>query len=424
MAARKEQAGTRPRRSVRQWWVLLHRWVGLVLAGFLLLAGLTGSLLAWDKELDDWFAAEVMQDPAGKQPARFDAIALHDVIAAQYPHVRANYVELQKPEPGHTQLFFLLPTEAKYGPLENDQIFLSPVDGKVVGMRKYAAIGQGRKNLMPFIYTLHDQLALGTIGTKIFGIVALLWTLDCFVGAYLTFPLRVPQRSGATGKSWWARWKPSWAVRWSSGAYKLNMDLHRAGGLWVWAMLFVIAWSGVSFNLDQVYSPVMKSVLKFDEREKQLPHLAAQQPDPGIPWREAHRIAQTLMAQEAQRLGFAVQDEQMLSYDGFRGLYRYSVRSNADVSNYGNTHIYFDANTGALRLTVLPTGQYAGDTVTAWLEALHMAKVWGWPFRVFICAMGLIVAMLSVTGVVIWWKKRRARNHRDHKLNLINSVGA
>jgi uncharacterized iron-regulated membrane protein len=36
----------------RQVWVLVHRWVGLVLAGFLVVAGLTGALLAWYHELD------------------------------------------------------------------------------------------------------------------------------------------------------------------------------------------------------------------------------------------------------------------------------------------------------------------------------------------------------------------------------------
>lgn len=29
--------------------------------------------------------------------------------------------------------------------------------------------------------------------------------------------------------------------------------------------------------------------------------------------------------------------------------------------------------------------------------------------------MGLIVALLSVTGVYIWWKKRKARLHADSR---------
>lgn len=38
---------------------------------------------------------------------------------------------------------------------------------------------------------------------------------------------------------------------WEAGGYKLNFDLHRAGGLWLWAMLFILAWSSVAFNLSE-----------------------------------------------------------------------------------------------------------------------------------------------------------------------------
>jgi hypothetical protein len=31
------------------------------------------------------------------------------------------------------------------------------------------------------------------------------------------------------------------------------------------------------------------------------------------------------------------------------------------------------------------------------------------PYRVFICALGLLLVMLSVTGVYIWRKKRKGR---------------
>jgi uncharacterized iron-regulated membrane protein len=38
-----------------------------------------------------------------------------------------------------------------------------------------------------------------------------------------------------------------------------------------------------------------------------------------------------------------------------------------------------------------------------------MAALWGIPFKAFMTLLGMAVAMLSVTGVVIWLRKRRAR---------------
>ena len=54
-------------------------------------------------------------------------------------------------------------------------------------------------------------------------------------------------------------------------------------------------------------------------------------------------------------------------------------------------------------------GEHSGNTVSEWLRALHTADVFGLPYRIFVCVLGLIITMLSVTGVYIWWKKRKAR---------------
>ncbi|MDZ4368099.1 MAG: PepSY-associated TM helix domain-containing protein [Afipia sp.] len=40
---------------------------------------------------------------------------------------------------------------------------------------------------------------------------------------------------------------------------------------------------------------------------------------------------------------------------------------------------------------------------------LHSGRILGLPGRILISAMGVIVAMLSITGIVIWARKRRAR---------------
>ena len=41
--------------------------------------------------------------------------------------------------------------------------------------------------------------------------------------------------------------------------------------------------------------------------------------------------------------------------------------------------------------------------------ALHMAMVFGFPMKIFVSLMGLTMATVPVTGVIVWWRKRRAR---------------
>jgi uncharacterized iron-regulated membrane protein len=57
----------------------------------------------------------------------------------------------------------------------------------------------------------------------------------------------------------------------------------------------------------------------------------------------------------------------------------------------------------------VPTGEHSGNTVESWLYALHMTRVFGRAYQIFVCVLGLVITMLSLTGAYIWWKKSRAR---------------
>ncbi|WP_038382710.1 PepSY domain-containing protein, partial [Bradyrhizobium elkanii] len=57
----------------------------------------------------------------------------------------------------------------------------------------------------------------------------------------------------------------------------------------------------------------------------------------------------------------------------------------------------------------LPWVGTAADVFVQMQFPLHSGRIAGLPGRILISLMGLVVAALSVTGVVIWWRKRRAR---------------
>jgi uncharacterized iron-regulated membrane protein len=391
--------------GVRALCVVVHRWAGLVMAGFLLVAGLTGSLLAWQDELEDLISPPLRLAAPPTPGARpLDPFALREAVLAHVPGARADWLPLHG-EPGRSVRFGL----AADPPPANDQVFVDPYTGRILGERKWGDITQGAKNLMSFVYRLHYSLALDRAGVVLLGIVALAWTVDCFVGAYLTFPAL---RRGAA-RAWLARWWPAWQLRRGAGAYKLNFDLHRAGGLWTWAMLFVLAWSSVAFNLREVYAPVTRHLLGAQLAQPDrghIPTLSAPRPAPRLPPRQALEIGRALMAGQAAQRGFTVEREDWLGFEPARGIYTYIVRSDRDIRERygGSTRLFLDGDSGEFRGLYLPTGEAAGDTVTTWITALHMAALWGWPMQLVVCAMGLAVAMLSATGVYVWLKKRAA----------------
>lgn len=402
---------------MRQVFVLLHRYVGLVMTLFLVVAGFTGIFIAFYDALEAWIRPEVMLvDPVPNQPM-LHPIALAELVQKQYPHAMIRRIPLH-PSPEKSVRFFLRPRPDASETLANNEVFVNPYTGALLGARKWGDITQGTINLMPFIYRLHFSLALDKIGRYALGIIALLWSIDCFVGAYLTFPQKQKKRAYAQPLSqrargvteWLGRWKKSWKIRWEGGFYKINFDLHRAGGLWVWAMLFVFAWSGVAFNLTEVYRPVMKKLFANQTMADDLPALAQPLLTPTLNWQTALTEGQKMMQQASAQQHFTIHHEGDIAYSPDKGIYLYSVNSSLDISEKSaNTRVMFDANTGQRIALYLPTGAASGNTITEWLFALHMATVWGLPMQIFVSVMGVVVVMLSITGVYIWWKKRKSR---------------
>lgn len=163
---------------------------------------------------------------------------------------------------------------------------------------------------------------------------------------------------------------------------------------------------------DTVYTWTTQALFEYHTIWTENPVRAQPLEQPKLSWREAQVRGETLMAEQAALHGFIVQQPVALGFDTERGTYTWQVRTNKEIdgrSRRYTTQVLFDADTGALRLVLLPSGQYAGNTISNWLYALHMANVFGLPYRILVCVMGLIVTMLSITGVYIWWKKRRSR---------------
>jgi len=395
----------------RHFWVLLHRYAGLAMTVFLIIVGLTGSLLAFNSELERVFASQLF---AATQPGvdPLDLATLAERAEALVP--KARVIGVTYAESDQVYVYF----EARKNPATGEsydigftEFFVDPWTGKELGRRIRADLSQGIINLMPFIYELHWTLAIGSIGQWTMGITALVWTLDCFNGFYLTLPISLT--------NFWRRWKPAWSIKHRASAYRLNFDLHRASGLWLLPLLFIFAWSSVMMNIRPIYEWVTEAVFEYRSPMAAFISDAHQNDAPHLDWRAAQAIGERLIAEQSLKHNFTAGQQLSLMYWPASGAYLYEVRGSRDVFERapkgGGTEIMFDGDTGTLREFTQPTGDHTGNTVESWLYALHMARVFGRPYQIFVCFLGLIVAMLSITGVYIWLKKRNARRVSEEK---------
>ncbi|WP_018268086.1 PepSY-associated TM helix domain-containing protein [Methylosinus sp. LW4] len=411
----------------RAFWIALHRWAGLAMAGFLVIVGLTGSVLAFREQIDVWLNPQLLTVATRDVPT-LDPLELRARAAALYPSARIDDVSLDVERDRSYMARVWMKEEGEGGSLIF--LYLDPHTGERLGTRTWGVVSLDRKNLLFFLYRLHYTLALppftGSFGRYLLGVTALVWTIDCFVAFYLTLPPRRRDcgKASYAAKSWWDRWRPAWWIKFGGGAFRINFDIHRAVGLWTWAMLLVFAWSGVGFNLDEVYRPTMKALFGFAEVPAALPALAEPLEAPFLDWRAARAVGRRLLDEQARRVGFVIESEALLTYDRSRGVYALDARCSPEIAANTRAMVVFDADSGALRAATWPgdSAERAGNSIGRWLARLHTASVFGLPMKILVCAMGLAICALSVTGVYIWRKKRKARRFR--KTRGVSAGGA
>ena len=412
------------------------------------MAGITGALLAFHDELDDMFNHKFAYIDKQNMP-QLSIATLHDKVISTYPEY--NFSSMPTSLEADKSVVFSVDRvrdqSAKNQPKAPFQeVYINPYNGDILGTRDKDEWAW--RNTMWKVFWLHRDLLLGDIGKSLLGVIALVWTINCFIGFYLTFPRAVNnkkiQQKAAPKKraSFIKRWLPAWKIRRKTNTFKLNYDLHHAFGLWLWLMLFTIAWSSVGFNLKSVYQPVMQAVVGFEgrqgkEREKGrankadksiaqvLPAIAPVSNETGSAAlvNKAKVNKDNNIAYLTEQASIAAQNNgvtlkqslgiRWVTEEG-QGQWQMRFKTDKDIGTHGGaSSITVDAETGSVERINFGYQSSFGNKIDQWLSTLHMGHIGNGIshllYQVFLALIGLAVAVLSATGVYLWYKGRQQR---------------
>ncbi|RZK99499.1 MAG: PepSY domain-containing protein [Rubrivivax sp.] len=390
--------------------VLLHRWFGLTAALFLFIAGATGAVISWDHELDSWLNPQLFEARTPGQP--LPVLDLAARIEAADPRVRVTYMPMEI-EPGHTFTASVSPrvnpaTGQLFDPGYN-QVAVDPATGIIQGQRQWGEVSLSRENLLPFLYKLHYSMHIPEgwgidFGVWLMGLIAIAWVLDTVIALWISFPN-------------WRAWRRSFAFRWGAGGHKLNFDLHRSGAMWVYPLVLMLAITSVGMNLgNQVMRPVVSvfstlSASPFDSRVPRPPE------KPIEPLVSLPAVVAKAQGEARERGWTAPVGGVFLSPEfGVWGVGFFEAANSHGDGGLGNPWLYFDSRTGASVGATIPGTGSAGDIFLQSMFPLHSGRIIGLPGRILLSVMGVAIAMLSVTGVLIWARKRQARMRAEVKL--------
>jgi uncharacterized iron-regulated membrane protein len=368
----------------------VHLWLGLSLGLLFVLLGITGSALVFYQEIDAALHPEIRVSDS--RPAPGWSSPLWDraltTVRRQWPDDSGQWRFEAKDEAG--------PIAARYYPsgppashmAKRRMVWLSPDGTRILrhdGWGDYA---------MSWIYELHMDLLSDEVGHKIVGWSGLLILL--LLGTGLV--------------AWWP--KGSWrkALTFKRGASDIRRlhDIHKLAGLWSLILLILFAVTGFMLALPKESNWVL---------ERTVAPVGAV-PVPQSPVRDGRPIAIAIALANGHRLFPEARLAWIEMPAQGSGVIKLRVQLPGDPSQrFPHSYIYIDAYSGAVLGILDARRGSASTTINNWLHPLHDASVGGLATRILAFFIGLVPAVLFVTGLLRWRKRRahQAKAIQKHK---------
>jgi uncharacterized iron-regulated membrane protein len=362
--------------SQRSFWLLLHRWIGVFILLFIVIAGLTGSAIAFWRTVDHWLNPAWYLVDVGDDPQSLKTLS--EQVLQTYPTAKVHGIILAKDNT--SSVIFYLAGE----PTGIDEVFINPYTSQILGDRDIDRTSLARSHLMPFLYRLHYSLGLGSFGKYLLGIVTFLWLTVTLIGIWLAWPKK-------------NKWKKALSIKYTAGSSRLIFDLHRSFGLIFSVLFLLILWTGLWWNMDGVIRPVITSIFPMTPPFN-LASDAVSRIDKGF--------------DDAVDAALKVRPDTEAYYlrnHSEEGFYTVYLREKYSAGPYGNIFVFVGLDGTILHIDE-PQNNLSGDSYAAWQLPLHTGQFLDISGRIVWMVAGLIPLLLSITGVMLWLRKLRFKN--------------
>ncbi|MFN3653610.1 MAG: PepSY-associated TM helix domain-containing protein [Armatimonadota bacterium] len=371
----------------------VHLWLGLLLGGWVVLMGLTGTMLAFMHELDG------PTDPQLTRVARAgERVPLQGVlerVRAAYPGWTVSRLTFSE-EPEGTYAFRL--TRKGGEPMRREslrEVRVDPYSGRILGDRP--TFGWW----LNVVLYLHLSLLAGEPGRLINGYGTLLFGLLLLSGLYLWWPAA------------WRQLRPRLTIKRGRGSRRVIHDLHNVFGVYAFAILTVLVVSGVAMAFKE---PVQGAVYALTRTPKDTPApklaAAVESPRPLDELLAAGRAA--LPEARVERIFLPASPTAPLRLTG-------ELPGAGPAA--GITQVFVHPGTGEVLRVDDPRLAPAGKRVMSWVGPLHFGTWGGLWGQALYALVGLTPLGLFVTGFLKWREKRRARARNRVRHSAVAGAG-
>jgi uncharacterized iron-regulated membrane protein len=369
------------RKSFTYWVGKIHLWLGLSAGLVVLFLGITGCILAFQKEIENLtqpYHFVEKRETAFLPPSQLKAIA-----EKQLPGKHIHAVLYEGKEKAAQVIFFQLEPVNYY-----QVVYLNPYDGVVLKVKNM------NKDFFRVVVMGHFYLWLPpSIGQPIVASATLIFVVMMITGLVLWWPKNKAARKQRFGIKWNARWR------------RINYDLHNVLGFYMTWLAIIIAFTGLVWGFQWFAKTVygvsggQKSLVyqePFSDTTNTNNRL--NQPAIDVVWQMMNR---EYPAAEAIEVHIPETKASPIA-----------ANANPDGKTYWQTdYRYYDQYS----LKELPVDHVYGrfedagvaDKIMRMNYDVHTGAILGLPGKILMFFASLIAASLPVTGFYIWWGKRK-----------------
>lgn len=411
LSARQPADEIARRGRTRKIWTSVHRWIGIVAGGYLVIAGLTGSILAFWQDIDEWLNKDIMRVSVPAHGAAYRP--LNDIVAAARAAMPAEALRPEVPlmiklprhelDVVHVMYMLGLPDRAAMEEFrrtkDKSKIDISKVEGRELLVDPYRAVVTGdrmlSKGISPFsrpliqiVNSLHYGMWIPFIGEFIVALLALFLLISVFDGIAL----------------WWPRlgkWRGALTLKKNASTERFVFDLHKMFGVYFGVVLIVSIFSGMYMNFKPPWRALVSLVSPLEEKPKDLHSQPANGRSP-LSLDAAVAIADRAFPDgRVQYLNLPV---------GPNGYFTIGKRIDGEVNEVSTRRkVLVDQYSGEILYREDPREYSAGDRFFEWQYPLHSGEAFGNYGRAFMLFFGVVPVTLYVTGFIRWRHKRAAR---------------
>lgn len=347
----------------------IHLWAGVFLSVYLVVIALSGSVLVYQDALTRWTL------PAEQRALRTSSVVSPEAVMARFAQSQPGAVvsSLQFPSP-QMPVFVL---EGKTGHGQATRWYADP---------QTLTLHPAPRTWMDTVHDLHNFLLLPQAwGMQVNGVGAAVLLLLAATGMVLWWPgLRV--------------WTRGLRVNLRGNWKRINFDLHNAVGFWT---LLIVSWwavSGVYFGWYRQVTAVVSAVSPV--RGMAAPASAALPPS-----NVGEKVSLGRVVEAAHEVSPGrVWSVSNASLQGPECYVLMDLRAPGDFSHRDIVRV---RAADARMISVWHYGERhtLGDWVLWSMHPLHFGTVWGPWVKALWAALGLSLAVLTITGLLMYWNR-------------------